>query len=1115
VRHRKRIVRRAIPAAATAALIAGAVLVPAGWAAPTPKPTAASPSADGSRSVTLITGDRVLLRPDGGLAGVVPGEGRERIGVHTEQMADRLYVIPQDAYALVQRGTLDRSLFDVTELARPAYDRLADGGIPVIVTYDGDGDGERRGDLFRDGGPEVRAELESLNAEALTLDPAPDAGTWEALTNAAPGAGTGPRALASGVASVTLDGVRRASLDVSVPQVGAPAAWEVGYDGEGVTVAVVDSGIDATHPDLAGGKVVAEANFSETADATDRFGHGTHVASIAAGTGAASDGAYTGVAPGAQLLNAKVLDDEGYGLDSAVIAGLEWSVEQGADIVNLSLGAKDEPGLDPVEKAVNSLSASSDALIVASAGNVPWPTESSVSSPASADAALAAGAVDDADALAEFSATGPRLGDNAVKPDITAPGVEIGAAAVEGSPIAEDGTPVADGYVGLSGTSMAAPHVSGAAALLAQRHPGWTGERLKAALVGSAQPADDQGVFEQGTGRLDVAAAIDQTVIAETTALNLGTVAWPHGDDEPISREITYRNLGTEDVTLSLAVTGQDPEGNAAPAGMFTFATDEVTVPVGGTATAPLIADTTHGGEVHGNYTFVVTASADGQHVRTAGTVHREQEMYELTVEGLGLTGDPANADWGLVHFNYDTDESFRIETENGSGTTRVPAGKTFLYSRMQEGGDPEYPADVVMQTHVLDVSGDTTVTFDAREAEEIAPTVFDRDATRTTVDAGWTIPPAGGGFGYTSRNDPDFSLHTQSTGLTLTEDELHSGGGVSWVSGEDTAYHAAYERSGAFFTGIDDRVKRSEVARIDVAQGSPLPGRAGILGFQSSTSHWAFDAAWHELPRTSTAYVTTTTPWSYELWVAADGGNGEEEAAYTSPATTYRPGSRHRATSNTGVFGPGSAGGGWGLNRTADELFGDVPLFTDGQGNRGGPYVTEGTTTLYRDGEEVASFDTTLQDGINVSGLPPEETSYELVTTARRGDGAPVSTEVRLSLSFTSAQGPDGGWDTIPYSVARFSPALSPDSTAEAGARIPVPVTVEGSAADGNLASLTVEVSYDSGETWHSLPVRDGAVMVDNPPAGGTVSFRAEVTDRDGNTTEQTVIDAYRTRTA
>src|SRR5690606_34268489 len=109
------------------------------------------------------------------------------------------------------------------------------------------------------------------------------------------------------------------------------------FDGTDTTIAVLDTGISPDHPDVAD-KVVAEENFSDAPDAGDGFGHGTHVASIAAGTGARSDGTYTGVAPGASLLNGKVLDDEGYGQTSWVLAGMEWAVDQGADVINMSLG---------------------------------------------------------------------------------------------------------------------------------------------------------------------------------------------------------------------------------------------------------------------------------------------------------------------------------------------------------------------------------------------------------------------------------------------------------------------------------------------------------------------------------------------------------------------------------------------------------------------------------------------------------------------------------------------------------------------------------------------------------------------------------------------------------
>ncbi|WP_217146868.1 S8 family serine peptidase, partial [Streptomyces sp. AC627_RSS907] len=194
---------------------------------------------------------------------------------------------------------------------------------------------------------------------------------------------------------------------------------------------------------------------------------------------------YRGVASGAKILDGKILNDEGFGDDSGIVAGLEWAAAEKADVVNLSLGGTDQPGLDPLETAVNKLSAEKGVLFAIAAGNGGELGSSTVSSPGSADAALTVGAVDKADKLANFSSRGPRVGDGAVKPDVTAPGVDIGAAAAPGSDIAGEGAPVADGYVAISGTSMSTPHAAGAAAILAQQHPDWSGERIKATLVAS------------------------------------------------------------------------------------------------------------------------------------------------------------------------------------------------------------------------------------------------------------------------------------------------------------------------------------------------------------------------------------------------------------------------------------------------------------------------------------------------------------------------------------------------------------------------------------------------------------------------------------------------------
>ncbi len=151
--------------------------------------------------------------------------------------------------------------------------------------------------------------------------------------------------------------------------------------------------------------------------------------------------------------------------------------------------------------------------------------------------------------MAYFSSRGPRTGDGALKPDVTAPGVDIVAAKSKDGVIGE---PVGDQYLRLSGTSMATPHTAGAAAILAQQHPGWKAAELKGALMASAKPADGQSAFEQGAGRIDVAKSITQSVITEPGGVSFGTAEWPHTDDTPVTKTVTYRNLGDQPVTLAL-----------------------------------------------------------------------------------------------------------------------------------------------------------------------------------------------------------------------------------------------------------------------------------------------------------------------------------------------------------------------------------------------------------------------------------------------------------------------------------------------------------------------------------------------------------------------------------
>ncbi|MFJ8788053.1 S8 family peptidase [Streptomyces sp. NPDC102462] len=1064
----------------------------------------AASSLTAKHRVTLITGDRVAVDAKGRVVGLDRAKGREHIPVEIRKADGHTLVIPADAARLVASGTLDQRLFDVTELNKAATRKAQRNGLKVIVGYRGTATAAKSD--VRDAGT-LRHSLKSLNADAVQTPVKDTPELWDAVTN-------GDRT-ASGIAHVWLDGVRKASLDKSVPQIGAPTAWAAGYTGKGVKIAVLDTGVDATHPDLKN-QVVESKNFTPAADATDHFGHGTHVASIAAGTGAKSGGTYKGVAPDAKILNGKVLDDTGSGDDSGILAGMEWAAQQGADVINLSLGGYDTPEIDPLEAEVNKLSADKGILFAIAAGNE---GPESVGSPGSADAALTVGAVDDKDALADFSSTGPRNGDGAIKPDVTAPGVDITAAAAPGSVIDEEVGEKPPGYLTISGTSMATPHVAGAAALLKQQHPDWGYAELKGALTGSTK-GGKYTPFQQGSGRIQVDKAIKQSVIAEPVSLSFGTQQWPHTDDQPVTKQLTYRNLGDKDVTLDLTATATNPKGQAAPAGFFTLGATKVTVPAGGTASVDLTADTRLGGTLDGAYSAYVTATGGGQSVRTAAAVQREVESYDVTLKFIGRDGKPApyySADLtgvsGLAQGKW-------LTPYDASGTVKVRAPKGTYVLNSAVFADPEDATkgiDWIAQPK-LSVTKNQTLTLDARKAKPVDITVPATAKSEFAMPE-FDIQTSDGVYGYGWFLDSYENFHSAGLGPQITDGSLYQQWDGHWSKGAKEQYDIT--RGGSvkqLATGYTKHYKASELATVKVAMGAAASGKKGVIGaygwLPGGTGSSSIGIQ-QSLPGTRTLHLSAQGGVQWQFDFEQDGGVDPEgfpigEAYYTlGGPQTFKAGKSYSKTVNKAVFGP-RLNTEFGLFREGNQIYGSVPLFADGAKNAGSSNFTSVTTTLYRGSTKVGSNDDPLF-GEKAFKVPSGDAQYKLTTSVKRSvKVAAASTRIDASWTFRSKKPTGSTIAKLPASTVRFNAKTGLDSRVTAGQKATFPVTVEGAAAGRNLKSLTVYVSYDYGQTWKKVDVKHGKITVKNPAKGKAISFHAKIADKKGNKSTISIYNAY-----
>lgn len=648
---------------------------------------------------------------------------------------------------------------------------------------------------------------------------------------------------------------------------------------------------------------------------------------------------------------------------------------------------------------------------------------------------------------------------------------------------------------------MAAPHVAGAAALVAQAHPEWSGRELKAALTSAAKTVG-RGVYEEGAGRLDVAAAVANPVVPAVSGLSFGVLRFPHAQLPPIAKKLTYRNVSAQAVTVAVA---SDHEAVRVGAG-------RITVPGNGTADVEVTLDPAK----------VVVGSGGARITAGGGSVvvgfTAEAEMYELAVTTIGRDGKPADAEVSALELGSGDSEDF-AQPVDGVVRLRLPKGSYAVDALVH--GDR---AHTWASTGKIGLDRPTAVTIDARQGVAVGVTL-DRAAERKYLglDAVYQAGGARVQTGVATRTaDAVFAVPVRADA-----GYFNFGTFQVWGAGGHE-YFVASPYEGAIPADLAPRVRDRDLYREKVryrAQGAPAIGSRSSTPFylkgQGASFGVALDLA---IPQRRVEHFTgrPDVKWVMDFFqrtpsqpnLGFDGHISAGRPVFAAGRTVSRSWNSVVASTDLNLRGF------HGLVRHGNDGFVQHWPFAPGEADAsdefvfGAPYVRARTRLSTVDGRVIVE-----NGGVfaNFFGLPEAETRYVLDVEAERSPKwTPFAPKASARFEFSSAR--TDGQVYLPVPTLRISGAFDDLNRVPAGCgvfAVDISVTPQaGSVGSAAVRSVSVQASADDGATWRRVPVVGGGArwkaLVRHRAGAEFGSLKVKAVDAVGNSVEQTTIRAY-----